>query len=209
MLPHRRISFQTGTVASRVDAIANLLVAIGTDAALAALKLDVVAFQTSLNTAISGHRGQIGDIDKAINNLEIATLGAAEGMFWAHGGLEQKFSKTPSSMDIYFPIDLMTTMTQTDFTFVLTNTNPHKAFKRKFDVLTQKIHGTNLGEGKVKLYFTNGMGSAIGTGDLFIIMDANSLQDLDIAKMGYTDDKRHLYCVNLGITTQNVELTIE
>ena len=209
LLPHRRNPFQIGSVASRVSAIANLIVAIGTDAALATLKLDVIAFQTLFNTAISGQRGQIGNIDEAINNLATATLGAAEGMFWVHGGMEQKFSKKPASMDIYFPIDLMTTMTQTDFTFVLTNTNPHKAFKRKFDVLTQKIHGTNLGEGKVKLYFTNGMSSAIGIGDLFVIMEANSIQDLDIAKMGYTDEKRHLYCLNLGDSTQNVELTIE
>ncbi len=209
LLPHRRNHFQTGSVASRVSAIANLIVAIGSDAALATLKLDVLAFQTLFNAAISGHVGQIGDIDEAINNLATATLGAAEGMFWAHGGLEQKFSKTPSSMDVYFPIDLMTTITQVDFTFALTNTNPHKVFKRKIDVLSQKIHGSNLGDGKVKLYFTNGLTNAIGIGDLFVIMDSNSIQELDITLMGYTDTKRHLYCLNLGTTTQNVELSIE
>ena len=209
LLPHRRGIFQSGTINSRLTAINNLVDEIGSDAALATLKLDVIAYQTLLSTSMSGRKGHIISIDEAINALTLATLGAAEGMYWVHGGMEQKFYKTPTSMDIYFPIDLMTTMTQTDFTFTLTNTDPHKAFKRKFDVLTQKIHGSNLGEGKVKFYFTNGMTSTIGIGDLFVIMDSNTIEDLDIVKMGYTDTKRHLFCVNLGTTAQSIELSIE
>jgi hypothetical protein len=209
LFPHRRAVFQSGTVSSRLTAINNLVGEIGSDAALATIKLDIISFQTLLSNAMSGKDEHIIGIDEAISALSAATVGAAEGMYWVHGGMEQKFYKTPSSMDIYFPIDLMTTMTQTDFTFVLTNTNSHKVFKRKFDVLTQKIHGSNLGDGKVKLYFTNGMTSALGIGDLFVIMDSNSIQDIDIALMGYTDAKRHLYCVNLGTTIQSVELYIE
>jgi len=209
LFPHRRNPYQSGSVASRVSAIANFIVAIGADTALATLKLDVVAFQTKLKNAISGQSGQIASIDEAINNLAKATLGAAEGMYWVHGGLEQKYYQTPVSMNTYFPIDLMTTVTQTDFTFVLLNTIPHKVFKRKLNVVTQKIHGSNVGDGSVKLYFTNGLTTTLGVNDLFVIMAANTIQDIDIALMGYTDKKRHLYCVNLGTASQSVELTIE
>ncbi len=209
LFPHRRGPFQGGSVASRESALANFIEAIGDDTALATLKTDVVALQTTLNVAKAKQKNQMQSIELTLENLAKATLEAAEGMYYVHGNLQVKFYKNPTLMDIYFPIEKMEITTQTEFSFTLTNQTIRKALKHKFDITTQKIHGCNVGSGRVKMYFTNGLTNEIGNDDLYVIMLPNSIEDYEIEKMGYTDIKRTLYIVNLDSITQNVELSIE
>jgi len=207
LLPHRRTPFQEGKASLKVAAIANLLVAIGSDASLATTKTDVLAFQLQLNTAIATSSSQNTSIGTATTDLQASIIEGAAGMMCVYGGLIKKYYKTLIVVNDFFPVALMKKIMQTDFTATLKKLLPKKLFKRKLEA-TQYLVGTNLSGNIVLVYFTNGLTKVLGIGDPYISMPSLSLANYTLAQAGYTDAKRCLYVKNTAAGDASVEVDI-
>ena len=208
LLPHKRSPFQTGTIENRVLALNNLVIAIGADANLAALKVTVSTFIADLNLAISKQSGQVGTIDTAITDLDAAAFAAAEGLFLVYGGLITKFYKTPIIIDTFYKVDMLHKVVQTMYTAILKTLKPKKLSSRKLNALLQLLKCTNLGEAIVRIYFTNGLIKVPLAGMLYIDLLPNVVTDVPLAAAGYTAINHCLFIANMGTGTQTVTVQI-
>lgn len=208
LLPHKRSPFQSGTVENRVLALTNLVIAIGTDVNLAALKITVSAFIATLELAISKQSGQVGDIDTAIVDLDAAAFAAAEGLFLVYGGLITKYYKTPTTIDTFYKVDMLHRVAQTLYTAILKTVKPKKLSSRKLNALLQLLKCINLGTSIVRIYFTNGLIKVPLAGMLYVDLLPNVVTDVPLAAAGYTDINHSLYIANMGTGTQTVTVQI-
>ena len=208
LLPHHRYPFNSGTIASRTIAINNLLTAMGTDVKLAATKTIVANFALLLKNATELQTSQIKGIDAAILVMETTSNDASDEAFKVFGSLLVKFYKTPKAADIYFPIAMLQTVSQSSFTATLKNKKPKRLFKRKLDVTTQTLRCMNWGTEILKGYFTNGFSDEHTPGTPIFDILPNAMSTCNPAEMGYTDEKRHLHIVNTGLTPAIVEIDI-
>jgi len=208
LFPHRRTPYQSGKVAFRLKAVDNLIVAIGSDPALATLKLEVVAFQTLLTNAKALQDSQIHSIDLALTALDSSISDCADALFRVFGGLVKKFFKTPASVADYFPVELISIHPQTDFTMVLSDVLAHEVFKRKQDILKDKLRGQNNSENPVELFFTNGIATTPEVGAPKVTMSPQSDAVYNPVAMGYTDAKRHLFARNTVSTEASIKVTM-
>ena len=208
LFPHRRSPFQSGQVAFRLKAVDNLIVAIGSDPALATVKLEIVAFQTLLSNAKALQNSQIHSIDLALTALDAEISNCADGLFRVFGGLIKKFFKTPAAVADYFPVELISNRSQTDFKMVLSDVLAHEVFKRKQDILKDKLRGQNNSEYPVELFFTNGIATTPEVGAPKVTMPPQSDAVYNPVAMGYTDAKRHLFARNTGQTEASIQITM-
>jgi len=208
LLPHRRSPFQLGQVAFRLKALDNLVLAIGADPALATMKLEIVAFQKLLTDAKNLQNSQIHSIDLALTALDAEISDCADALFRVFGGLIKKFFKTPAAVADYFPVELISIHAQTDFTMVLTDLLAHEMFKRKQDILTNKLRGQNKSDNPVELFFTNGIATTPEVGAPKVTMPPQSDAVYNPVAMGYTDAKRHLFARNTGLTEASIQITM-
>jgi hypothetical protein len=209
LMPHKRYTFQRGTIETRTNALNNLVAAIGNDAKLSAVKTDIVKFISTLNTAKQAKQGQSAEIDTAIVALDAARLAAAQVMYRTFGSLIKKFYTTPKAVDAYFPVELLQTKSQVVFTTTLDDQLPYHLFKRKLDAGKQQLKATNYGSADVKLYFTNGLTDSLAAGTPFVTLAANSTHTYNPGLLNYNDDNRHLYVQNTGTGVVNVEVEID
>ena len=207
LFPKHRTPFQSGTVASRVIALEALIAGIGTDAALATVKAEIVIFLADLKAARTIQSGQITTIDTALTTLDEATLAASEGAFYVYAGLLMKFYKTPKSIEDFMPVVFLQEIMQTTFVATLKTPKPRRINKRKLDPTETNIQLTGIGPDIIHAYYTNGLVKTPGVGDLFVVINPNSTAIFNPTEMGYTDDKRCLFVMNMG--TGNTVVTIK
>ena len=208
LFPNHRIPFQTGQVLKRVQAIENLITAIGTDVTLATLKTSIQSFLTQLKAARLMQESQLIAIDKSIDALEKARNNAGSYMLFGYATLLAKNYLTPKAIDTYFPIEYLTTVKQYFFERTLLNQMPDLLFKRKMDIDKQTIEVINTGDQIVRIYFTNGLTDKLSTGELFIDVQPHISDTYNPALMNYADGKRHCYVMNMDTGTANVEVVI-
>jgi len=208
LLPHHRIPFQTGSINSRAIAINSLITAIGTDANLATLKTKIAGFYSLLTAAMILQKSQLQNIDNAILVLDAACKTASEEAYKIYGSFVVKFYKTPKSIDVFFPVSLLKSLSQSNFTATLSNDTPKKVFKRKLDVTKHTLKYTNVGTSIVNAYFTNGLTDLHTPGTPIFAMLPNTMAECNPTEMGYTDANKHLHIVNTGNETANIEIDI-
>ncbi len=193
-----RTPFQSGTVASRIIALEALIAGIGTDAALATVKAEIVTFLAGFKTARTKQSGQITTIDTALTALDEATLAAAEKMFYVYGGLVMRFFQTPKSMEDFMPVALLQDSFQTTFVATLKTNKPRRINKRKLDPAETNLKFTSVGPDILHAYYTTGLVKIPGAGDPFVVINPNSTDTFNPTDLGYTDDKRCLFVMNMG-----------
>ena len=208
LLPHKRSLFQTGTIENRVLALNNLIIAIGTDANLATLKVTIATFITALDLAISKQSGQVGDIDTAIIDLDKAAFDCAEGMFLVYGGLVTKYYKNPITIDTFYKVDMLHKIVQTIYNAILKTLKPRRLSSRKLNTILQSLKCTNLGDFIVRIYFTNGLIKVPLTGMPYIDLLPNTVTNVQLSDVGYTDVNHCLFIANMGVSTQTVTVAI-
>jgi hypothetical protein len=208
LLPHKRSPFQTGTIENRILALNNLVIAIGTDANLATLKVTINTFIAALDLAISKQSGQVGDIDTAIVDLDKAAFDCAEGMFLVYGGLVTKYYKNPITIDTFYKVDMLHRVVQTIYNAILKNLKPKKLSSRKLNAILQLLKCTNLGDAIVRIYFTNGLIKVPLAGMPFIDLLPNTVTNVQLSDVGYTDENHCLFIANMGTGQQTVTVAI-
>ena len=102
-----RKEFYSGSRASRLIRVNALVVAIGTDASLADLKLEVQAHADAMSGKTLTQTGKKGAVDTDITALNNAVDAAAEGVWYCFHGLMMVFISTPKKALAYFPMELI------------------------------------------------------------------------------------------------------
>ena len=208
LMPHHRIPFQIGTIAKRVHALNDLLLAIGTDVSLAAVKANVTTFLGLLTTAMSKQSGQLSGIDTAIIALDVASLAAARGLFFVYGGLVTKYYLAPITIDNFFDVGMLHSVPQLTFNAKLKVPKPRKICRRKMDTGSKSIRFTIVGDVDVYAYYTNGIVKTIATGASKILLLQNTITTHTFSEAGYSDINSHLYVVTIGPGTVTVKVEI-
>ena len=208
LLPHHRIPFQSGKTNSRAIAINDLITAIGDNTSLVTLKTNVTDFYELLTAAMLLQKSLIINIDLAIQELEAASNAASEEAFRIYGGFVMKFYKTPKHIDMYFPVGLLQSVSQSSFTATLSNKKPRKIFKRKLDITKHTLKYTSIGTDVVNGYFNNGFTDVHTPGTPIFAMQPNTMAEINPAEMGYTDTNRHLHIINTGLGSTFIEVDI-
>ena len=102
-----RKGFYSGSRASRLLRVKALVLAIGTDASLAALKLEVQAYADALEGKTQTQSSKKGSVDTDIAAMKNAVDAAAEGVWYCFHGLMMVFISTPKKALAYFPMELI------------------------------------------------------------------------------------------------------
>ena len=198
LLPNFRQPFQQGSIAERKKAIVVLIEAIGDDANLASLKVDIQSFLDKWVASRTKQDTQFTNIELATDTLEVERLKACDAMMYVYGKLVSKFYKNLVMVELYFPVDLLQRITQDAFVATLKNNKIRGLFKRKLDVVKNLLAIKVVGKSAVIGYFTNGLTDKLAEGDLFMTFQPDTMANYDIAKMGYSDEKRFFYIMRKG-----------
>jgi hypothetical protein len=106
LLPDHRIPFQSGEIDERIAAVGTLIERIGAEAALAALKADIIAFHALLVAARNAQQALEGEADTKSAELEHERVACAQAMFVVLGMLMTVYFVDPTQIADYF--DLVT-----------------------------------------------------------------------------------------------------
>ena len=208
IFPHHRTIFQVGSVDSRITAINNLIIAIGDEIRLAAVKTSATSFALLLKNAVAVQGNQLKTINQTITLLDAARDAASVEMFGIYGKFVTKFKSDPKKMDFYFPVNLIQTVSQSSFTASLVANKIKKLFHRKLDTLKHSIKYSYVGTSVAHAYFTNSLTKTPAAGTPVYIIQPNTIGECTPEEMGYTDDKRYLHIVNTGVDTASIVIDI-
>jgi hypothetical protein len=154
LLPNRRKPFQSGTRDERVNAVRNLSLAIGTDAALAAVKTDVDAFYGELTLARSTQQTTITATSEFSEDLEDARVVGAQGMYKNLGALMNKYYNDTDAIVPFFDLEKIRTHEQVQFIGSVIANSTLNIFKRTVEG-TQKVRIINTGTVALTFCFAN------------------------------------------------------
>jgi hypothetical protein len=105
LFPYGRKPFQAGKQLDRISAVQALLLAIGTDVSLAALKAVIQTFYTQLDNAYIAQKGSKGKTKTKSTEVELARVEMSEYQFANIGGLIQLYFKTPDLIEPFFDLE--------------------------------------------------------------------------------------------------------
>jgi hypothetical protein len=107
LLPDNRAPFQTGEIDERIAAVATLIERIGAEAALAALKADIIAFHGLLVAARNTQQALEGESNTKSAELEHERVACAQAMFAVLGMLMTVYNIDPSQIADYFDLETL------------------------------------------------------------------------------------------------------
>jgi hypothetical protein len=107
LLPHKRTPFISGAQYDRITALSTLVTTIGSDANLAAMKADIIAFHADILKCYTENQGSKKTVSDLSDDLEPIRIATAQAMFANEGMLMKKFYKTPEKVDNYFDVQSM------------------------------------------------------------------------------------------------------
>ena len=141
-----RKEFYSGSRASRLIRVNALITAIGSDASLADLKLEVQAYADVMSGKTLTQTGKKGAVDTDITALNAAVDAAAEGVWYCFHGLMMVFISTPKKVLAYFPMELIYNAThEKSYTLRVPKREKRKICMRFFkpgDTVTMENLGT-------------------------------------------------------------------
>lgn len=107
LLPEYRGPFQTGEIDERIAALATLIENIGADAALAAVKTDIIAFHALLAGARNDQQALEGESNIKSAELEHERVTCAQAMYGVLGMLMNVYRVDPSQIADYFDLETL------------------------------------------------------------------------------------------------------
>jgi len=153
LLPHGRIPFQTGSQESRINAVAALVSAIGSDAALATLKAAIVIFQTSLNNAKSDQAAKLSTTGTLSHELILVIKVLSLFLYKILGKFVVHYYDNPTLIEPYFDLATIRTSAQVEFTKTVKATKTANIAKRKLKI-TDQIRIINSGDVSITIFYS-------------------------------------------------------
>jgi hypothetical protein len=153
LLPNGHKPFQSGTQTKRMAAVSGLIDAIGSDAALAAVKAVIVAFNTQLVNANTSQKGSISTTRTLSDGVDAARIAMCTAQFADLGSMINHWPDATENMEQYYDLEAIRKGQQVFFT------NSVKAKKIKFIVKrtfidTDKVRLTNTGTVPLQFYLS-------------------------------------------------------
>jgi hypothetical protein len=193
LLPNYRKPFQKGSRDARVNAVNNLITAIGTDAALAALKAQLVIFLGLLNAARTAQQSALSNTGDFSEDVEVVRIAAAEGQYRSLGSLMNKFYKTPVAIEPFFDLLNIRKASQTEFTGTIKKEIVETIFKRTLEPETE-IRLINEGTVALKFAFVPEKNDPIGAA--FLLVQPGEEEVVAASSLGNVPESKYLNVKN-------------
>ena len=152
LLPHGRAPFQKGKQNDRILAVKTLNTAIGTDAALAAVKVAVQTMHGQLKDALTEQQADLGDTAEMSNQLDVLSSLICTIFYNVLGQLMSHYSETPDLTGNYFDLLAIRESEQITFTRTLAPLGNEDIAKRKLTA-TMSVRVINDGPADVQIYY--------------------------------------------------------
>lgn len=107
LLPHKRTPYISGPDYDRIKALKTLCDNIGTDAGLATLKTEILAYYATILACFNTHTAAMKDVVTKSALIEPMRVALAKALFANEGALMIKFKDTPAVIDKYFDVKAM------------------------------------------------------------------------------------------------------
>ena len=104
LFPDLKKTYQHGSQEDRIATVEAFIIAIGSDASLAALKAEVIVFRDLLKAALTDQKAGISSTNSKSTDLEKARKASAVGQYGDLGGLMKQFKDDPSNIGDYFDV---------------------------------------------------------------------------------------------------------
>ena len=205
MFPNRRAPFQKGSRDERVNAVQNLSLAIGADPALAAVKLDVDAFHTSLLDARNAQQGTITITDELSEDLNNARVTAAQFMYKNLGALINKYYNDTDAIAPYFDLDKIRSHEQISFTGHVAGNTTKNVFKRTLDP-ENKIQIKNTGTVALTFCIVPEKNDVCALPAINVAPDEDEI--IEVGLLGNVPESKYFNVTNGTATEGNFEITI-
>ena len=195
LLPNRRQPFQTGSRQQRKAAVLALSTAIGTDAALAAVKTLVDAFYTQLNTADNAQQGSLSTTGGNSDEVEEQRIGIATTMYGGLGKLMNHFKDTPEQIENFYDLETLRSKEQNLFTGEINFSETKLVFTRTLES-TDNIRLENAGDSTLRFALLPEANDNIGT--TFIEVPANEQVIVTASQLGAVPANRFMKVQNMS-----------
>lgn len=152
LLPNGRKPFQSGSHEQRIQAVADLVTAIGSDAALATLKTAIIAFQTTLTDAKSDQAAKLSATNTYSEQLSLVIKVIAKFMYLVLGKFMVHYYDNPTMIEPYFDLATIRSAAQVEFTKTVKQLKDANIAKRKLKI-TDQIKVVNDGPVAIIIYY--------------------------------------------------------
>ncbi|MEI6124556.1 MAG: hypothetical protein WCQ95_13105 [Bacteroidota bacterium] len=203
LLPNKRSPFNSGTQYDRIIALDTLAGKIGTDASLALVKTEVLAFFIDILQSYQQHQQMMQAVTTKSKQLELLRISTAQALLANEGSLMKKFSETPERIDTYFDVHSMRKAATKPSD---TGGMDVDLIPGEFRLLPLRFKGTeiwsvtNNGEFDAGLVFSDkdDLTEMPETGKF--IVGPSETSEIDLSTLRSVD--RYVYAVNLSLETE-------
>ncbi len=198
IFPKKMKPFYSGTKVERINAVAQLEIALTGRAPLASTLTDVTAFSLSLTNANTDQSGNIGNTATASTNVETARVNAMVMLYSILGQCIGHFAATPRLITVLFNLNVIRNKMQTIFLGSLKFSEYETIAQRTFE-LTDTIDAKNDGLSLLGFYLAENAGDT-PTGYTVVNVLPSKTSTITISDFTSNTTNNFLCVVNLSDT---------
>ena len=196
IFPQGHKIFQRGTALARINAVAQLVLALTGKAGVTAVLTDVTNFNAQLVAANAAQTGNMGTTATLSNAVEATRVTAMGMLYNILGQCMVQFSDDPTVSGFIFDLDTVRTKQQTYFTSNL-RPSAHKMIAQRTWLLTDTIDADNDGATDLGYYMAARKGDGPEGYTLVTVLAGND-DTITIDEFTNDTDNRFLSVVNLS-----------
>jgi hypothetical protein len=205
LFPQQSKPFQHGSQSDRLEAVNQLIMAIGSNPDLAALKAEIELFYTSLNDTFEAQKGAKNITDNLIDAVEAARVTMCIAQYANLGAMMQHYAETPLISGNYFDQKAIRTGTQIVFMGLIKPLLMKTIVQRTLQP-TDVLKLENDGNTELRFYLAASKDAAIGA--TFISVAANSITTVNASDLGDVSTQHYLMVYNPDTLIKG-EFTVE
>ena len=205
LLADGRAPFQTSSQTERVEAVGELIEAIGTDLLLADVKIDVEAFYLLLNTALTEQKGAMSDTETKSGLLETARIAMCVAQYKDLGMLMGFYSEDPTQVEEFFDLRAIRNGKQVLFQGQVKK-NSFKFIVERTFAPGDKLSLENDGVTELRFYIGNSNTATIGA--TFITVAVGEIKEITASELGDVSTLHYLLAFNPDAVNKG-EFTVE
>jgi len=205
LFPHGHNPFQSGSYEDRLAAIEALLLIIGADASLTAIKSTIETFRDNLVLAINTAKTSIETTTRKSNELETARLEMCDAQYGDLGDLMSHFRTTRDVIGDFFDLLTIRNITQMLFQGTVKTVNVHTIVERTVDGTAQLIL-ENDGTTELRFYLSLVKNGVIGA--TFVTVAASATATVPVSSLGDAATMHFLMVYNPDATDKG-HFTVE
>ena len=205
LLPNGHKPFQQGSQEDRIASLNGLIIAIGSDVALATLKTELIAFYKAISDADDYQKQLMSDVQTSSNLLEQSRVSMCVAMYADLGGLMQYFATNALSIESFFDLKGIRRGQQVLFMGTVKH-NSIKKIVQKTVLPTDQLMLENTGVTDLSFYLSATKDGAMGA--TFVTMAAGKTITVTAADLGDATTQ-HFLMVSNSDAVNSGEFTVE